>query len=115
MSKRTAKVDENGGGVMAYVSSYIQSMFMLDLPRRFSPDDKIDLNHTDNYEIIARAKYFVEQNDFDNAVRIMQLLNGEPARIARDWIRDTREHLASRFLAELLVAHAAVTSIRSTY
>uniref|UniRef100_A0AC34GXD7 MICOS complex subunit MIC60 n=1 Tax=Panagrolaimus sp. ES5 TaxID=591445 RepID=A0AC34GXD7_9BILA len=115
LAKRTAKVDENGGGVMAYLSSYIQSMFMLELPRRFSPDDKIDLNHMDNYEIISRAKYFVEQNDFDNAVRIMQLLHGEPARIARDWICDTKEHLASRFLAELLVSHAAVTSIRSTY
>lgn len=100
---------------MAYFSSYIQSLFMLDLPHRFSADDKIDLNHLDTYEIIARAKYFMERNDFDNAVRIMQLLHGEPSRIARDWIRDTKEHLATRFLAELLVAHAAVTSIRSTY
>lgn len=100
---------------MAYLSSYIQSLFMLELPRRFTSDDKIDLNQLDNYEIIARAKYFVEQNDFDNAVRLMQLLHGEPSRIARDWIRDTKEHLTSRFLAELLVAHAAVTSIRSTY
>uniref|UniRef100_A0A7E5A1C7 MICOS complex subunit MIC60 n=1 Tax=Panagrellus redivivus TaxID=6233 RepID=A0A7E5A1C7_PANRE len=115
VAKHTAKIDDNGGGIVAYVSSYIQSLFMLDLPRRYSADDKIDINNIDTYEIISRAKYFVNEGDFDNAVRVLQLLRGEPGRLARDWVRDTQEHLATRFLAELLVSHAAVSSIRSVY
>ena len=115
LAKRTAKIDDNGGGIAAYISSYIQSFFMLDLPRRFTPEDKIDVNTADTYEIIAHANYFVHEGDFDNAVRVLQLLRGEPGRLARDWIRDTQEHLAARYLGELLVAHAAVTSIRSIY
>uniref|UniRef100_A0AC34Q0J9 MICOS complex subunit MIC60 n=1 Tax=Panagrolaimus sp. JU765 TaxID=591449 RepID=A0AC34Q0J9_9BILA len=115
LAKRTAKIDDNGGGIGAYISSYIQSLFMLDLPRRFSPEDKIDVKNADTYEIIAHAKYFVNEGDFDSAVRVCQLLHGEPRRLASDWIRDTQEHLATRYLAELLVAHASVTSIRSIY
>lgn len=88
---------------------------MLELPRRFSADEKIDVNSADNYELLSRSKYFVDNGDYDNAIRVAQLLRGEPGRIARDWIADTRTYLETRWLAELLVAHAAVTSIRSIY
>lgn len=115
LAKRTAKIDDNGGGIVAYASSYIQSLFMLDLPKRYAAEDKIDVKNADTYEVITHAKYFVNNGDFDSAVRVLQLLRGEPGRLARDWIKDTQEYLATKFLAELLVSHAAVTSIRSTY
>ncbi|TKR77347.1 hypothetical protein L596_018342 [Steinernema carpocapsae] len=115
MSHRTARIDENGGSIMKYFSSYVQSLLTLDLPRRFSPEDKLDTEVLDTYEILARARYFVDNNDLMSAARMMQLLNGEPSRISKDWVADVRTHLETRFIAELLVAHAAVTSIRSTY
>lgn len=45
----------------------------------------------------------------------MMLLKGEPARIASDWVRDTRDHLETRQAAELLMAHAAAQSVRTYY
>ncbi|KAH7693317.1 CBN-IMMT-1 protein, partial [Aphelenchoides avenae] len=115
LGRRTAKIDDNGGSLWKYVSSYLQSFFMIELPRRFSAEEKIDVNSVDNYELLSRAKYFVENGDYDNAIRVVHLLRGEPARVARDWIADTRTYLETRWLADLLVAHAAVTSIRSIY
>ncbi|KAK0396321.1 hypothetical protein QR680_001670 [Steinernema hermaphroditum] len=115
LSHRTARIDNNGGSVLKYFSSYVQSLLTLELPRRFSEDDKFDANVLDTYEILARARYFVQKNDLLSAAKMMQLLTGEPGRIAKDWIHDVRTHLETRVVAELLLAHAAVTSIRSTY
>uniref|UniRef100_A0A1I7ZU12 MICOS complex subunit MIC60 n=1 Tax=Steinernema glaseri TaxID=37863 RepID=A0A1I7ZU12_9BILA len=115
LSHRTAMIDENGGGILKYFSSYVQSLLTLELPRRFTEGDKFDTNVLDTYEILARARYFVQKNDLLSATKMMQLLNGEPGRIAKDWIKDVRTHLETRVVAELLLAHAAVTSIRSTY
>jgi mitofilin len=115
LGKKTASIDENGGSLSQYMWSYVRSMFLLEMPRKFTETDKFDPHAIDNMEVLARAKWFVERNDMSGAVQILQLLRGQPAQLAQDWVRDARAHLESRLLAELLVAHAAVTSIRSTY
>ncbi|VDD87108.1 unnamed protein product [Enterobius vermicularis] len=120
MARRVAKIDENGGGLMQYLTSYLQSAITFDVPRNYSFSffeslDKIDPDVLDNYEILSRTKYFVDKGDLTSAVRVAQLLKGEPGRLARDWIRDTRVHLEARFLVDLLLAHAAVLNITTTY
>ncbi|CAD5216949.1 unnamed protein product [Bursaphelenchus okinawaensis] len=112
---RVATVDVNGGSLSKYLSSWIQSLFIVDFPRRFSPEDPLDLKTLDNRELLVRVKYFVEKNDFLTAIKVAQLLDGPAAGIARDWIKDTRQHLEVKFLADLLLSHAAVSSIRSVY
>lgn len=47
--------------------------------------------------------------------RLMLLLKGEPRRIACDWIKDARVHVETRQAAELLMQHAAATSVRTLY
>jgi len=115
IASRTASVDENGGGLAKYVSSWIQSLFIIDLPRAYSPEDTVKLAKLNNREIIARARYFVEKGDFLSAVRLTQLLRGEAASVARDWIKDTRLYLETQFLADLLLTHSAASSIKSIY
>jgi hypothetical protein len=101
--------------VTKYLSSWLQSWFIVDLPRSYTPDDTISPAKIDNREIIARARYFVENGDFISAIRLAQLLRGEAAKIARDWIEDARIHSEARFLADLLLSHSAATSIRTIY
>ncbi|CAJ0570260.1 unnamed protein product, partial [Mesorhabditis spiculigera] len=115
VGRRSAWVGENGGSLGRYFWSYIRSVLSLDLPMHYTREDKFDPNVLDNLELLSRARWYVEQNDFPSALKIVQLLQGEPRLLARDWIMDTRAHLETRLLAELLVAHAAVQSIRSTY
>ncbi|VDM41309.1 unnamed protein product [Toxocara canis] len=114
-ARRVAKVDENGAGLISYLVSTVQNAMTLDLPRNFSLDDKIDVNSLDNYEVLSRAKWLVENDHLESAVRMVQLLKGEPQRLARDWVIDTRSHLQARLIASLLVTHASATNIRSIY
>lgn len=76
---------------------------------------KFDPMTLDSYEILSRAKSFVVEGDLNSAVRVLQLLTGPARFIARDWINDARAHLEARFIAELLVAHAAVNNYSSFY
>ncbi|KAK6009018.1 hypothetical protein OSTOST_26081 [Ostertagia ostertagi] len=93
----------------------MRSLLMFDLPRKFSDDDMIDPSTVDNLEVLARAKWYVDRDDLEGAIRVSQLLRGETALAIRDWLSDARAYLEARLLAQLLVAHAAVSSIRSTY
>ncbi|CAJ0953667.1 unnamed protein product, partial [Mesorhabditis belari] len=113
--RRTAWVDENGGSLSKYTWSYIRSVLSLELPYNFRKDDKFDPVVIDNLEVLSRAKWYVEQNDFASAIKLLHLLQGQPRLLARDWIVDARTHLETRLLVELLISHAAIQSIRSTY
>uniref|UniRef100_A0A8R1DY20 MICOS complex subunit MIC60 n=1 Tax=Caenorhabditis japonica TaxID=281687 RepID=A0A8R1DY20_CAEJA len=115
VGRKTAAIDENGGTLGSYFWSYVKSLFLVDLPRQYTENDSIDVTYADNYEILSRAKHYVQVGDLDKAIRVIQLLKGQPAHLAHDWVVDTRAYLESRLLAQLLVAHAAVSSIRSTY
>ncbi|PAV76700.1 hypothetical protein WR25_22219 isoform A [Diploscapter pachys] len=115
LGRRTASIDENGGSLSGYLWSYVRSMFLVDVPRRFSDDDRFDPIACDNVELLARAKWYMDKGDMEGAMRVAQLLRGQPAQLARDWVVDTRTHLEARLLAQLLVVHAAATSIRTTY
>lgn len=76
---------------------------------------RIDPKRMDTNEILDRAKYFLQRNDLKSTVRLMQLLGGEAARVAHDWIKDTRMHLETKMIAEALVAHSTINGIRTTY
>jgi len=69
----------------------------------------------DTFYILSRAQQFVAEGDFYNAVRILCLLRGEPARVASSWISDMRAHLETKQVASMLLAHAAAMSVRSVY
>uniref|UniRef100_A0A915C4D4 MICOS complex subunit MIC60 n=1 Tax=Parascaris univalens TaxID=6257 RepID=A0A915C4D4_PARUN len=114
-ARRVAKVDEGGAGLTGYLISTLRSAVTLDLPRKFSLDDKVDMKSLDNYEILARTMWLVDNDHLENAVRMVQLLKGEPQLLARDWVVDTRNYLQARLIAGLLVTHAAATNIRSIY
>ncbi|CAK5127194.1 unnamed protein product [Meloidogyne enterolobii] len=116
LARCTAQIGENGGSPFEYFLSWLQSLFVLQVASaNYSKDDKIDVDKYEPYEILNRIKYFVKIGDLKNAVRLANLLKGESARTFHDWIRDAQLHLEARFLSELLLSHAQVTLIRTTY
>uniref|UniRef100_A0A914KIP9 MICOS complex subunit MIC60 n=1 Tax=Meloidogyne incognita TaxID=6306 RepID=A0A914KIP9_MELIC len=116
LARRTAQIGENGGSPFEYFLSWLQSLFVLQIATaKYSKDDKIDVDKYEPYEILNRIKYFVKIGDLKNAVRLANLLKGESARTFHDWICDAQLHLEARFLSELLLSHAQVTLIRTTY
>ncbi|VDN22548.1 unnamed protein product [Gongylonema pulchrum] len=105
--RRVAKMDENSVGLFHYGLSWLQNAVSFDAPGKCSKTDKFDPLTLDSYEILSRAKNFVSEGDLNSAVRVLQLLTGPAKHLAHDWISDVRAHLEARFIAELLVAHAA--------
>ncbi|VDM49137.1 unnamed protein product [Toxocara canis] len=115
VARTVAYIDENDAGPFTYGLSYARSKLHIDTRAKFSSKDKIDPNALDANEVLDRAKHFVNKNDLSSAVRVLQLLRGEAARVAHDWISDTRKHLETRMIVEALVAHSTITGIRTTY
>ncbi|VDO13062.1 unnamed protein product [Haemonchus placei] len=115
LGRKTATIGNNGGTLTGYLCSYIKSLLLFDLQRKFSDHDMIDPSTLDNLEVLARAKWFIDRDDLEGAIRISQLLKGEAAQAVRDWLGDARAHLEARLLAQILVAHSAVSSMRSIY
>jgi len=114
--RRTALIGENGGTLFQYALSALQSFFLFD---RVKPDPKelqeVDPKNIDTVGILWRASHLVDQLNFEDAIKLMLLLKGEPARLASDWIKDARLHLETRRTAELLLAHASAVSMRTIY
>ncbi|KAK6110849.1 Mitochondrial inner membrane family protein [Brugia pahangi] len=113
--RRVAKMDESNVGVFQYGLSYLQNAMSFDPPGKFPKMAKFDPMTLDSYEVLSRAKSFVAEGDLNSAVRILQLLTGPARFVARSWINDVRTHLEARFIAELLLAHAAVNNYSSVY
>ncbi|KHJ48114.1 hypothetical protein D918_01381 [Trichuris suis] len=114
--RKTVIMEEAGGGILGYWSSLLWSMFMFDPRERVTPDEEIDLNDsTDKLKILSKAKYCVAHDDLLTAVKLMNLLRGEPARLASSWITDTIYFLETFQAAQLLVAHADATFKRTLY
>uniref|UniRef100_A0AC35U6V6 MICOS complex subunit MIC60 n=1 Tax=Rhabditophanes sp. KR3021 TaxID=114890 RepID=A0AC35U6V6_9BILA len=115
VARRVAKVDENGGSLFKYLSSYVQSLFMFELGGEYSPKEKVDVNNLNTYDILERAQHFVNKGDFDNAIKLTQLLTGESRAVANSWIKDAQSFLETHFLAQLLAARSVVISACSVY
>uniref|UniRef100_A0A915BE06 MICOS complex subunit MIC60 n=1 Tax=Parascaris univalens TaxID=6257 RepID=A0A915BE06_PARUN len=113
--RSVAHISEHNAGPFAYGLSYVRSKLRIDAHMKMSSKDRIDPKRMDANEILDRAKYFLQRNDLKSAVRLMQLLKGGAARVAHDWIKDTRMHLEAKMIAEALIAHSTINGIRTTY
>lgn len=70
LCRRTALIDENGGTLLQYFLSYLQSIFTFDLIRPSSPlDTADDVQSIGTFEILGRASYFIQTGDYENAIK----------------------------------------------
>lgn len=115
---RVALIDERGGSLFKYFVSYLQSFFIF--TPRYNPGEREDLNVDDlerasTFGLLAYAEYFVERGEWENALRVLQMLRGEPARLARDWVRDAVQLLEIRQACQLLSAYISSVYIGTNF
>lgn len=108
--REVAMIGEDGGGVWSYLVSYLQSIFVFET-RTVTPPASIDPDQLDTYKILALATCALENNDTEQAVRYMNLLTGEPRRIAKDWIQEARLFLEAKQAAHFLTSFASAYNI----
>lgn len=115
--KRVSMIGDNGGSLIRYFLSYIQSFLILNafeyLPGTEIRDEEIPVDTLSTYEILARARYCLDKDDLPMSIRYMNLLRGEPRNVAASWLKEARLTLEARQAADALLAHAAATAVKA--
>ncbi|XP_068222602.1 MICOS complex subunit MIC60 isoform X2 [Palaemon carinicauda] len=115
--KRVSMIGDNGGSLLRYLLSYMQSFLILNafeyLPGAEVRDEEIAVDSLSTFEILARARYCLDKDDLPMSVRYMNLLRGEPRNVASGWLKEARLTLEARQAADALLAHAAATAVKA--
>jgi len=115
IAKRTALVGEDGGSLLLYALSYLQSILVVPPTTEYMPDSRtgVDLGSLNTFDIVWLARSCVERGDLEQAVKYMTLLQGEPRKAAREWVKEARLLLETRQVADALMAHAAAYGLEA--
>lgn len=115
VARRVALIDETGGSLGKYFLSYLQSLFVFSTVYAKDNADSVDLNKLDTFQIVSHAKYWLERNDIEQALRFMNQLTGESRRVAADWIEEARLLLETRQATYTLMAFASSTGLGTLF
>ncbi|XP_016841052.1 MICOS complex subunit Mic60 isoform X5 [Nasonia vitripennis] len=115
MARKLALVPEEGASLPIYLLSYLQSFLLVKavspIPKRELDDEPIDVDSLNTYEVLQRARYWLDRGDFKMTLKYMNLLKGAPRSIARDWMNEARILLETQQAIESLVAYAGANSL----
>jgi len=114
IARRVARIGDEGGSLLMYGLSYLESMLLIDMASRkpTGTNDPVDLESLNCHAILSEAKHSLERGDVVRAVQFMHLLQGEPRRVAADWITEARLHLEAKQASQALIAHAAAVGLQ---
>ena len=116
MARRTALVGEEGGSLLLYLLSYLQSALVVTPLTETMPDPAgaaVDLSTLDTFDIVWLSRGCVERGDLEQAVKYMTLLRGEPKNMAKEWVREARLLLEARQVCDALMAHASAYGLEA--
>ena len=117
MAQRTALIGEDGGSLFLYGLSYLQSLFMISPSKTTKVPDKssetIDVNELNTFDIVWLARKALESDDLEQAVKYMNLLQGEPRRQASDWLKSARIYLEMGLVCEALASYATAIGVEA--
>lgn len=115
LARRCAIVPAENATLPTYLLSFVQSAFILTpssvLTAAELRDEPVDVSHFDTYDILNRAKYFMERGDLVQTLKYMNLLQGQPRKIAADWLKEARLLLETQQATNILMAHAATSGL----
>jgi len=113
VARRVGNIGEEGGSLLRYGLSYLQSMLLVDTSVRTakSSEELINTDELCTTDILNLSRFCLERGDVVRAVQYMGLLKGEPRRVADDWLTEARLHLEASQASEALLAHAAAVGL----
>jgi len=113
VARKVAAIGDEGGSLLSYGLSYLQSVLLVDLTTRAPSEGEtaIDPTNLSSTDLVNLARHSLDRGNLARAVQYVTLLRGESGRVARDWLQEARLTLEARQAAEALVAHAASQGI----
>ncbi|XP_058813536.1 MICOS complex subunit Mic60 isoform X2 [Topomyia yanbarensis] len=116
ISRRLALVPAEGARLPMYLLSFLQAALIIRPSVSISKDEledkPFDFNKLDTYDILNRARYWLDRGDLVRTVQYMNLLKGASRKAALDWLNEARLLLETQQAANTLMAHAASSGIR---
>ncbi|KAI4462079.1 mitofilin [Holotrichia oblita] len=115
MARGLALVPEQGGRLHIYLLSYLQSFLLLraanPIPQAELSDNETDFSKLTTNDILQRARYWIDRGDFSQTLKYMNLLQGAPRAVARQWMEEARIMLETQQAATTLMAHATASGL----
>lgn len=116
VSRRLALVPAEGARLPMYFLSYLQATLIArpDVPisKDELEDKPFDFSKLDTYDILNRARYWLDRGNLVKTVQYMNLLQGASRKAALDWLNEARLLLETQQAASTLMAHAASSGVR---
>ncbi|CAG4967357.1 unnamed protein product [Parnassius apollo] len=86
---KVALVGSDGASLPVYFLSWLQSKLLFqkfaEIPKDELENKPMDFTKLDTFDIIQRARYFMEHGDLQSALRYVNLLQGAPRAAASHW------------------------------
>uniref|UniRef100_A0AAG5CX94 MICOS complex subunit MIC60 n=1 Tax=Anopheles atroparvus TaxID=41427 RepID=A0AAG5CX94_ANOAO len=116
VARRLALIPAEGARLPMYFLSYLQSALIARPDVPISQDElenkPFDYSKLDTYDVLNRARYWLERGDLVKTVQYVNLLQGAPRKAALDWLNEARLLLETQQAASTLMAHAAASGVR---
>merc|ERR1719450_1412200 len=111
-ARKVAAVGEEGGSLLSYGLSYLQSLLLVDLSERKPVQNMevVDLASISSYDLLSLAKHNLDRGDLARAVQLLTQLKGESGRVVSDWLAEARITLETKQAVSAIMAHSLVTS-----
>lgn len=115
VAKRVALLPDGGASLPVMLLSYIQSFFIISPANPIPPyelaNEPVEVGKFNTFEILQRARYWVDRGDLAQAVRYMNLLQGAAHVVSKDWCNEARIYLETLQAATVLMAHASAAGL----
>lgn len=116
VARRLALIPAEGARLPMYFLSYLQAALIARPDVPISQDElenkPFDYSKLDTYDVLNRARYWLERGDLVKTVQYVNLLQGAPRKAALDWLNEARLLLETQQAASTLMAHAAASGVR---
>lgn len=113
--RRVAMIDETGGGLGKRFLSYVQSFFIFESVYARGSHEEVEIDNLSTYQILANARYWMDKGDLEMTVRFMNQLQGEPRRVAEDWLKESKLHLEVRQATQALMGFASASGLGTIF
>ncbi|KAK2460954.1 hypothetical protein APHAL10511_007424 [Amanita phalloides] len=100
---QVALVPDQNAGVLSYIASHVLSSF------RFKRHGLVDGD--DVLSVMARAEYYLNEQDLDSATRELSQLKGPAKLLLRDWLEAARQRLEVQQALDVVQTHATLASL----
>jgi len=113
-ARKVAGIGEEGGSLLAFGLSYLQSLLMVDLVQREPAENMgvVDLSVVSPMDLVSMAKHSLDQGNLARAVQLMTQLKGESGRVVSDWVAEARLTLETKQAVQAIMVHSLANSCK---